>query len=277
MKIKLYRENGALGSEPIFNALEQGFRRLGYTVVHENEDIPVIWSVLWFGRMQNNQYVYQQAKKNHKPVMIIEVGALKRGKSWKLSLDNINSYGFFNNNHDLQVNRSEKLGIYLNSLKEKRKDSILLLGQHDKSLQWQGKPPIRDWCQQKINEIRKYSSRPIIIRPHPRCHIGSIDGKNLIFEKAKPLHDTYSEFDVDFNHHCVINHNSGTTVQAAIWGAPVICDPSGLAYPVSNHIEQIESLELKDRNQWFQEILHTEWLVEELADGYPIKRLISSI
>lgn len=277
MKIKLYRENGALGSEPIFNAIEQGFKRLGHSIVQENEDIPVIWSVLWFGRMQNNQYVYQQAKKNQKPVMIVEVGALKRGQSWKLSLDNINNQGIFNNTQDLQDNRSEKLGICLNQVKEKRKDSILLLGQHDKSLQWHGQLPIREWCQQKVSEIRKYSSRPIIIRPHPRCHIAPFDGKNLIFEKARPIHGTYSEFDVDFNHHCVINHNSGTTVQAAIWGAPVICDSSGLAYPIANRLDQLESLEFKNRDQWFQEILHTEWLVDEIESGHAIKRLISAI
>jgi len=277
MKIKLYRENGALGSDPIFNALEDGFRRLGHSIVRNNEDIPVIWSVLWFGRMQNNQYVYEQAKKNQKPIMIIEVGALKRGKTWKLSLDNINGLGKFNNESEFQQDRSKKLGVHLTESKIKRKNSILLLGQHDRSLQWQGQPPIKDWCKSKIEEIRKFTDRPIIIRPHPRCHIGEFQAKNVSFERASPLPNTYSEFDLNFDHHCAVNYNSGTTVQAAIGGIPVICDPSALAYPVSSPIDTIENPELRDRSKWFEKILHTEWLVDELQDGYPIKRLISLI
>lgn len=275
MKIKLYRENGALGSEPIFNALEAGFKRLGHTIVQENEDIPVIWSVLWFGRMQNNQYVYQQAKKNQKPVMIIEVGALRRGITWKLSLDNINGEGIFTKNNEIDNTRSKKLGVHLKEPRKNRKNSILLLGQHDKSLQWQGLPPIRDWCQQKVDEIRQYTDRTIIVRPHPRCRITEFNKKNIVFEQSLPLANTYSEFNVDFNHHCVINHNSGTTVQAAISGSPVICHSSGLAYPLSIKLDSIENPILPDREEWFQQILHTEWLVEELEQGYPIKRLIS--
>ena len=63
MRIKLYRENGALGSNVVFDALEQGFKRLGHQIVDSNEDVPVIWSVLWFGRMQPNQQIYNFFKK----------------------------------------------------------------------------------------------------------------------------------------------------------------------------------------------------------------------
>jgi hypothetical protein len=276
MKIKLYRENGALGSAPIFDALEAGFRRLGHTIVNDNEDIPVIWSVLWFGRMQNNQWIYNNAKKNNKPVMIVEVGALKRGITWKLSLENINAHGTFNKDGNFQNGRSKKLGIILKEPLAQRYDSILLLGQHDKSLQWQGQLPVREWAMNKIAEIRKYSSRPIIVRPHPRCNILPFDAQGVKFEKALPLADTYSEFDIRFAHHAVVNHNSGTTVQAAIAGAPVVCDPSALAYPVSTDMPNVEIALLPDRTTWFEQMLHTEWLVDELADGYPIKRLLSA-
>ena len=276
MKVKLYRENGALGSNVIFDALEEGFKKLGCEIVTDGEDSPVIWSVLWFGRMAANRDVYLKFSNNNKPVMVVEVGALNRGISWKLSWGNINADGTFNKDNSLEFGRSNKLGISLMPIREHRKPSVLLLGQHDKSLQWQGLPPIKDWIVNKIAEIKKFTDRPIVVRPHPRCSVPAINLPNVTFSVPILLPNTYSEFDMNLSHHCVINHNSGTTVQAAIQGVPVVCDPSGLAYPVSCSLQEIETAHLKDRTTWFEEILHTEWTVEEFTQGIPQKRLLST-
>lgn len=277
MKVKLYRENGALGSDLIFNALEEGFSKLGCEIVTAGEDIPVIWSVLWFGRMAANQQIYQKFSSIDKPVMIVEVGSLNRGILWKLSWGNINADGTFNKDILLDFGRSNKLGIKLSPIKEKRKASVLLLGQHDKSLQWHLQPPIKTWISDKIQQIKKFTNRPIVVRPHPRCSIPFINLPNVTISTPVLLPNTYSEFDMDLCHHCVINHNSGTTVQAAIAGVPVICDPSGLAYPVSCMLEDIDNAQLKDRSEWFDQILHTEWSVEEFSQGIPQKRLLSNM
>jgi hypothetical protein len=277
MRIKLYRQNGALGSNVVFDALEQGLTRLGHTIVSENEDIPVIWSVLWHGRMQPNREIYNFFKKQNKPVMILEVGSLKRGTTWKVSLENINGQGQFNQTSSIIANREKLIGISLEDFQENRKSSILLLGQHDRSLQWDGLPPINQWLIQKISEIRKFSDRTIVVRPHPRCRISNFSIPNVIIESTNPLPNTYSEFDINFSHHCVINHNSGTTVQAAINGVPVICDQTALAYPVSFQLKDIETPYLPDRSEWFNQILHTEWLLEEISRGIPQERLLLSV
>jgi hypothetical protein len=50
-----------------------------------------------------------------------------------------------------------------------------------------------------------------------------------------------------------------------------------LAYPVSGKIEEIETVNLPDRNHWFVKLCHTEWTEEEIAQGIPIARLIDEI
>jgi hypothetical protein len=75
----------------------------------------------------------------------------------------------------------------------------------------------------------------------------------------------------------VVNHNSGPAVQAAINGVPVICDHSSLAFPVSDQIENIDSITLPDREDWFLKLCHTEWTVPEIVEGTPIRRLISDL
>jgi hypothetical protein len=89
MRFRLYREYGALNSRPVFDAFEQGLKSLGHEIVNTSDGIPVIWSVLWNGRMTHNEKIYQ----TQQPIVIIEVGNLHRGKTWRVSLNHINSLG----------------------------------------------------------------------------------------------------------------------------------------------------------------------------------------
>lgn len=271
MKFRLYREYGALNSREIFDDCEHGLRKLGHQIVSRDEDIAVIWSVLWNGRMAANQRVYQASKKLRKPIMIIEVGNLIRNKTWRISLNHINNLGQFGS-VAIDLDRPKKLGVELHSEKIERKDEILIACQHEKSLQWEGMPKMTEWVVQTVKEISQYTDRKIIVRPHPR-NLFSVSGKNFVIEMPKKLPGTYDNFDIDYGYHCVINHNSGPAVQAAIQGIPIICDQTSLAFSVSDSIKNIEQPRLPDRTQWFLDLCHREWLVDEISEGTPFEGL----
>lgn len=272
MKIKLYREHGALNSVPIFDALEEGLKKQGHEIVDSNEDIPVIWSILWNGRMNANKIIYEAARAAGKPVLILEVGTLKRGQTWKVCINHINGLGQFGNDTDLDIDRPQKLGISLKEPLSMRRQEILIACQHERSLQWDSMPPTSSWVLALIKEIKSHTDRHIVVRPHPRS---SLPLQNQDFTVIHPqrVHDSYDDFDIDYNYHCVINHNSGPCIQAAIQGVPVICDPSSLAGILSGKMEEIEEISLPDRDEWFLKLCHTEWTIEEIAGGIPIKRL----
>jgi len=276
MRFRLYREHGALNSVPIFNAFEQGLRSLGHESVTDNEDIVVIWSVLWSGRMVANYEIYNKCLSANKPVIIIEVGNLFRNRTWRVSLGHVNSLGFFGHNENLDSDRPKKLGISLKPLQLKRRPEILIAAQHQQSQQWQGQPPMSEWAAALVREIRKYSNRKIILRPHPRSRFNLIHSEIKI-ELPKPILGSYDDFNIDYNYHCVINHSSGPAVQAAINGVPVICDSSSLAGILSEKMENIENPLLPDRDEWFLKLCHTEWTVEEIAQGIPLQRLLPEI
>jgi len=272
MKFKLYRQYGALNSPEIFSAVESGLRRCGHEIVEENEDVPVIWSVLWKGRMRSNQGIYNRAKKQGKKILIIEVGNLLRGKTWRISLDNINNRGFFSNKTELDENRPKNLGVNLRDLEKNRRSEILICSQLTESLQWEGMPSTEQWISAVIEQIRQRSDRKIVVRPHPRASI-RLTSANARIELPRKLPNTYDDFDIDYKYHCVINHNSGPCVQSAIFGTPVICDSSSLAWPVSDSYQNLENISLPDRDRWFLELCHTEWTTTEISDGIPIKRI----
>lgn len=269
MKFKLYREHGALNSQPIFDAVHKGLRHLGHEIVDQEEDVAVVWSALWSGRMLGNKQIFESRKALGLPTLFIEVGNLNRNVTWRIGIDHINGHGIFGNKIDLDSSRPKKLGLSLADVQTRRREEILIACQHTKSLQWEGMPPMSKWVVETINKIRQSSSRPIVVRPHPRDPF-NLNLPGVKIETPKRVGGTYDNFDINYNYHCVVNHNSGPAIQAAIAGVPIVCDSSSLAWPVSSSIAQPI---LIDRTQWFVELTHSEWTVQEIEQGIPFDRL----
>lgn len=274
MRFKLYREYGALNSPPVFSALEEGLISQGHSIVNENEDIAVIWSVLWAGRMRPNKAIYEKCKESGKAILIIEVGNLKRGVTWRLSLNNINNLGLFGNDKNLDHDRPHKLGIQLKPTPSKRRGEILIACQHQESLQWEGMPLMKDWVADLIHKIKSYTHRRIIVRYHPRSSF-PFNMSGIIVERPRQIQGTYDDFDIFYNYHCVINHNSGPAIQAALNGIPILCDNSSLASSLSIKLSEIDKPYLNDRTEWLVKLSHTEWTLDEIKQGIPISRLFS--
>lgn len=272
MKFRTFREYGALNSPPVFDAVEQGLKSCGHQISKDIDAIPVIWSVLWNGRMSLNQKIYEDARNQNKFILILEVGNFLRNKTWRVSLNHINREGIFGNTENLDLERPKILGLNPRSFNEKRKSEILIACQHQKSLQWKNMPGINQWLDQTIQEIRKFSDREIVIRPHPRSSL-HFSQKNVKIEIPKKINTTYDDFDIDYSYHCVINHNSGVPIQAVLNGTPVICHESSLAFPVSMKYSDIEKPFIPDTSRWLTEISHTEWFLDEIKQGIPFKRL----
>lgn len=276
MRFRLYREHGALNSQPIFDAFEKGLKSLGHESVKTDDAIPVIWSVLWSGRMAANQKIYDQCRANGTPIIILEVGSLVRGTTWRVSINNINGLGVFGNDSSLDNDRPTKLGVSLKPIQEKRRGDILIATQHQHSLQWENMPNMKQWTEQKIEQLRQHTNRRIVVRPHPRAPFPLIV-RDVIVERPQRLPGTYDDYNIFYGYHCVINHNSGPAVQAAMAGVPIICDSSSLAGPLSGTIENIDNIVLPDREEWFLKLCHTEWTIDEIAKGLPLSRLLDKI
>jgi hypothetical protein len=277
MKLAYFPDQTALGSSNIWQSFLESSKKFNFSPVENSlsADAAVIWSVLWKGRLLKNQKIYEHYRSNNKPIFIIEVGSLHRGKTWKICLNHTTSQGIYGNNINLDHNRAKKLDLRLLNV-EKNKSEILIALQHYHSLQWQGQPAVDLWLRNTIDQIKRYSDRPIIVRPHPRSPF-SASSKHFSIEQPSKLPGTYDVYDINYNYHCVINHNSGTSIQSAISGTPTICDTSSLAYPVSMDFSKLESPVIPEREEWFTKICHTEWTVEEIAQGVPLKRLLSFI
>jgi hypothetical protein len=278
MRFGLFNKFGALNSQPVFAAFQQGLDQLG--LAHRSHDmsadVAVIWSVLWSGRMRHNQAVWQHFKKLGRTVIVIEVGMLQLGHTWKMGINGTGSAAFYG--HDLDLQRPSKLNLQLKPWQQSGDDIVIAL-QRDDSEQWVGLPPTEKWLKQTVDQLRQVTQRSIVIRSHPRREVVVLHGCVI----DKPLHMPNSYDDFDFNRAltnawAVINWNSGPGSQAIMSGVPAFVGPCSLAAPVANlDLLQIENPNKPDRNQWLVEVSHTEWTIDEIATGYPLSRLLTGL
>ena len=279
MKFSLWTEYGALNSKPVFTAFANSLVDNGHTVIYNDDsaDINVIWSVLFNGRMARNKAVWDQKK----PTIVLEVGGIKRGTTWKVGLNGINRDAYFgpNNNDDARV---LSLGLTLKPWRT-NSDFILICGQHDKSLQWQGMPSMSQWLLDTIDTIRTHSERPILFRPHPRCPLPTIENefKNVYRQQPVQLPNSYDDFDMGFdNVHATVSYSSNPGVHSIINGIPAFVGTSSLAYDVANDIDFMHDIEapfMPDRTQWLNDYAHTEYTLEEISQGLPLNLLTSKL
>lgn len=240
-------------------------------------DAAVIWSVLWSGRMTQNQTVYQHYRSQNKPVIIIEIGALQRGRTWKVSVNHVTADGYYGHQQDLDPDRAAKLGVHLKTATHTN-PSIVIALQHDRSLQVANIGSVEDWVIHSIAQVRRHTDRPIVVRPHPRCRVKfSKLPADVQLQQPRKLPGSYDSFDFDFGCHAVINYNSGPGIQAAIAGVRPLVHTSSLAHPVSIDVAAIEQPYVMDRQQWLTEICHTEYTVEELQQGLWLKRIAPAL
>lgn len=274
MKFSLFNNYGALNSKPAFAAFQRGLQNLGIesTTQDMSADVAVIWSVVWAGRMKQNRAVWDHFRSQGKPVVVLEVGMLQRGITWKVGVNGTvaGSYSV----DDLDNDRPGKLGVNLKPWKTPG-DDIVIACQRSDSEQWAGKPSKEEWLKQTVDQLRQHTDRHIVIRSHPRQEVLVMPGCTI----EKPIYIPKSYDDFDFNHAlehawAIVNWNSGPGSQAVINGVPAFVGPDSLAAPVANlDFADIEKPNKPDRDNWLIELAHTEWTIEEIATGVPISRL----
>lgn len=274
MKVKTYREFGSLNSAPIFDAFEEGMIAAGDHLVYsyEEADVVVIWSILFSGRMAGNKNVWDQAHHDKKPIIVLEVGALNRDHTWKMGIGGINNDAQWCKPYE--ENRAAKLGL---EIKEptSTKEFITICTQRPDSQQWVGMPSVKDWVLEQIEYVVNLEMNlPVVVRPHPRdkftdfSFLNNINTSvNIYYDSPKILEGTYDSFnhkEIFERSAFVVNHSSGPGVQAVLSGLDTITGVSSLAWPVA-----LNNPEYKDKEEWLEELAHTEFTTNELATGEP--------
>ena len=279
MKLRIFEEYGALNSKPVFAAFKEGANACGDTFVdNEKEaDAVVIWSVLFHGKMKHNRRLWEQAQQRNKPVIVLEVGTLHREQTWRMGINGINRSATW---ATVDQDRSRRFDITLKPWQDNSKKYITIATQHPASLQGQNMPAMETWIDQTVNNIRKHSNRPIIIRKHPRDRItnwSAVQNKHLDIRIDTPVktgnYDAVNFDTVLAQTHVLVNHCTTPAVDAVIAGVPVVVGDTSMCWDLRTEFADIEKPNKPDRTEWFRRLQMTEFYIDEIKKGWPWKSL----
>lgn len=133
---------------------------------------------------------------------------------------------------------------------------------------------VLDWAAHVILELRNYTDREIVIRPHPgdkaaRSYIGNI-GNNPLLKNVRISSPAASLKDDLKNCWAAVNYNSSPVVGAAIEGVPIFVtdvNRSQCREIANTDLSQIENPWLPDRLPWVQRLCMFHWKFSELRSG----------
>jgi hypothetical protein len=281
MRIAIYPENSSMNGKPVFQALIEHLRSKNekvYIGEDKNCDVAIVWSVLWQGRMEPNRRVWEQFRGTGRPVVVLEVGGIRRNSSFKIAINGINREAdFANDTFD-----DKRWPLFNHHFKPWKQTGnvIVICGQHTNSHQWREQPNMKAYFKLCIDEIRRYTDKPIIIRPHPRNIIhGFPEHKYKHVRVNLPKRDYQTYDDTDFKKilqstWAVVNHSSNPAMEAVFSGIPVFVSEKSLCYDVGNKdLSDIMHPAMPARQNWANRLAYTEWFVEEFREGKPWARI----
>jgi hypothetical protein len=114
------------------------------------------------------------------------------------------------------------------------------------------------WIESVINEIKKYTDKPIKIRKRPEVRVDRV------------INNTFKDFIKD-DTYCVIGFQSNALVEAAMCDIPVIALGRSSTKSLYNEtIENIEKLQPADNDKkqaWLNHLAYSQFTKEELLSG----------
>ena len=116
---------------------------------------------------------------------------------------------------------------------------------------------VREWIDNTITTLKRYTDRPIEVRLKPRAN-GTSGPSVAKIPFAEQAQDT----------HCVVTSISLCAVEAQLLGIPTICQKDSFAKDISSiKLEEIENPKRVDNTQWFYNLAYSQFTHSEIESG----------
>ncbi len=143
-----------------------------------------------------------------------------------------------------------------------------------------------DWFKGVYDKLRPITDRKFIVRPHPN-HVVAMENRLSEFPEDVEVHIGQKYFQGDEKKyyrfhfqeaitdcHAVVTHNSTASVDSCVRGIPTfVTSDLALCLPVANtDLNNIETPQYPDRQQWLHDLGYKLWSENEIRDGTVLKR-----
>jgi len=235
-------------------------------------ELGIIWGIpsIYKKNTENRKRIHDLHRTNKIPLLVIELGFLRRNEYYSIGYNSIVGFGYYGE-ENMPSDRFEKLNVKVKKyVKSNDPDKyILLCGQvyNDTQLQHVN---YKKWLEWVVTEIKKYTKRKIVYRPHPVYRKKSKDWKlNGVINSDSLKKKLEEEMK---NAHVIISFNSNSILDAMIEGIPFFSfDRGSVIYDISNHdLSSVENPSFPNdeiRMQRLYNIAYYQWNQDEIRQG----------
>ena len=128
--------------------------------------------------------------------------------------------------------------------------------------------PIDQFVEETYNEIRKYTNRKIIVKPHPHTRI-DFSKYETIHNKLEPGWNKLSFKNLADKIYCAVLDNSTSIFELTFLGIPFFTNKANFGYKLKNNnlsnIENIHYCTPEEMKEWYNEMAHTEFTLNEIG------------
>ena len=227
-------------------------------------DLAVFW-----GLKDRTNAIQIHQKKNKKDFLVLERGFMNvRNHYVSCGFNGLNGRADFVNKNS-SPDRWDKYFSHLMKDWKLGGEYILVAGQVPGDASMKHLPGGIPNYTKIVEKLKKYTSRPIVFRPHPKTSVPRWKSryKNVAPKKIKSTHATLQD-DLE-NAYCVVTFNSNICVDATLEGIPtIVLDRGAMTWDISRHLlEEVESTIKIYRDQWAYNIAYAQWTHEEVKSG----------
>ena len=179
-------------------------------------------------------------------------------------------------NKNSKPDRFNSMGIDIKGWRN-RGDHVLVIGQNWNDASLFG-ISLELWIINTVRMLLKNTDRKIVVRDHPE-NKGLL--KDVVDDKfgytKQVIYDTNNDIkDSLINAHCTVSYTSGSSIDSALAGVPVItCSEYNFLWPISSHsLEDVENPKLGERDQLFYDLAWTQWSTDDIRNGKPWQHLM---
>lgn len=239
-------------------AFMRGLERVGYSVTdHElhaprPQDLLVIWNR--YGTAHENAKRFEKAGAK---VLVCENGYLGQDDQarqfYAIALNEHNGAGRWNAGGP---ERWARLGVEFAPWRTQGEHILVCLS---RGFGHAGVAMPLDWPREIETQVRRYTKRPVRVRPHP--------GQSAPAALAADLKGAWA----------VVIWNSACGVQALAAGVPVVaCSPHWILKGLAAQLSEVDAPPLPERLPAFERLAWAQWRVAEIETGEPFRRLLSA-
>jgi hypothetical protein len=187
----------------------------------------------------------------------------------RYSLDGVfynrDRYANVNSTADTWNRIQQALGLQLEPWRAQG-DHVLVCLQRDGGWSMKG-TDMTDWTVNTVRRLRELTSRPIVIRAHPK-HRVDLSVLSDLTGVRQSLHGTALVQDLK-NAWAAVFYNSSASVAAVLAGIPVFAtDDDCVAWRMANpDLAQIEDPRMPAREQWIYDLSAAHWTDAESRNG----------